>query len=274
MQVRIASRPAPDRDINEDYGFVAHGLVGVLDGVTEAPGRDNGCVHGTAWYVRRLGAHLSLINAASTALPLTDVLAAAIAATRTDHGGQCRLDEPSTPAATVCLLRHRGAEVDYLVLCDTTLVIERDNTIEIITDLRFRDTITRLRKGDPAMNVATARNRQITPAKWDHINRDGGYWIAGSNPDAAHHAMTGTVKFDGDDGIRRAALLTDGASSAVDTFAILDWPQLLDLLTIKGPLALIEQVRDAETSTMTDSDHIKRHDDATAAICLFPRSRS
>jgi hypothetical protein len=272
MHVRIASRQAPDRAVNEDYGFAGGGLVGVLDGVTEAPGRDNGCIHGTAWYVRRLGAHLVRANGNSAAIPLTDVLAEAITATRGDHEGRCRLDEPSTPAATVCLLRQRGSEVDYLVLCDTTLVIDHRHGIETITDVRFRDTIARLRRGDPSMDDPTSRNRQITPAKWDHINRDGGYWIAASNPDAAYHALTGTVTC-GEDGIRRAALLTDGASCAVDTFGILDWPQLLDLLTDQGPVTLIEQVRAAEKATITGSSHIKRHDDATAAICLFPGSR-
>lgn len=271
MEVRMASYAAPDRSENEDHGFVAAGFLGVLDGVTESSDGGNGCIHGTAWYVRHLAAHLAQVNASSPGSSLPRVLAGAIMATRADHGGYCQLDEPNTPAATVCLLRQRGSEIDYLVLCDTTLVLEHDGQIDVITDLRFRDTIARLRDVSPA-SVTTIRNRQITTAKWEHVNRDGGYWIAGSNPNAAYQALTGTLSCVGEAGVRRAALLTDGASSAVETFALLDWRGLLDLLTREGPSALIDRIRVAEGSPLNASDAIKRYDDATAAICLFPGS--
>jgi hypothetical protein len=71
--------------------------------------------------------------------------------------------------------------------------------------------------------------------------------------------------------VRRAALLTDGASCAVEEFELFGWRELLDMLTTAGPLALIQRVRVAE---LDDYDGLarpryKRHDDATAALCLF-----
>jgi hypothetical protein len=68
-----------------------------------------------------------------------------------------------------------------------------------------------------------------------------------------------------------ARLLTDGASAAVEQFELLDWPGLLDVLTDHGPQELIRLVREAEAA---DHDgharpRYKRHDDATAALCLF-----
>ena len=65
--------------------------------------------------------------------------------------------------------------------------------------------------------------------------------------------------------------MTDGASAAVEQFGLFDWDGLWDILTVDGPAELIRRVRVAE-----DADHdgsrrprYKRHDDATAAICLF-----
>ncbi|GAB1689713.1 hypothetical protein [Krasilnikovia sp. M28-CT-15] len=66
-------------------------------------------------------------------------------------------------------------------------------------------------------------------------------------------------------------MLTDGASAAVDQYQLLDWRGLLDVLTDHGPHELIRRVREAETA---DGDgharrRYKRHDDASAALCLF-----
>src|SRR2546430_8328643 len=57
MEVRLASIAAPGRP-NEDYALAVGDLVAVFDGVTQPDGVVNGCVHGPAWYVRRLVAHL------------------------------------------------------------------------------------------------------------------------------------------------------------------------------------------------------------------------
>jgi hypothetical protein len=102
-----------------------------------------------------------------------------------------------------------------------------------------------------------------------------GYWIAAANPDAAYQAVTGAFPLTGSNAVRRAALLTDGASCAVEQYDLLDWPGLLDLLTEHGPQELINRVRAVER---VDSDghtrpRYKRHDDATAILCLFSQER-
>jgi hypothetical protein len=88
---------------------------------------------------------------------------------------------------------------------------------------------------------------------------------------AAHEAVTGAMTLRGPDRVRRAALLTDGASCVVEEFELFGWRELLAVLTADGPLALIERVRAAE---LDDYDghtrpRYKRHDDANAALCLF-----
>ncbi|GAA3737812.1 protein phosphatase 2C domain-containing protein [Plantactinospora mayteni] len=275
MRVRSASAPAPGRLENEDHVFQYGELVGVLDGATVPDGFDTGCVHGPAWYVRRLAARLGLAAADRPAAALTGNLAAAILAVRADHGGTCDLDHPGTPSATVCLLRHGGDHVDYLVLCDSPLVLDLGERVQVISDERLRTAMADLRqKATTAARVGgeadpATRFRRAVALQREQMNQTHGYWVAAANPDAAYHAVAGSLPLHGPERVRRAALLTDGASVAVEQFGLFDWRGLLDLLSEAGPGELIRRVRLVEAGDGQRRSGFKRHDDATAALCEF-----
>ncbi|GHA63413.1 hypothetical protein GCM10010305_00930 [Streptomyces termitum] len=95
-------------------------------------------------------------------------------------------------------------------------------------------------------------------------NTPGGYWVVAADPQAAHHALTGTEPATD---IQRAALLTDGAARPVTTFHTTDWNGLLDLLTHHGPRATIHTIRETEHSDphLNRRPRSKQHDDATIA---------
>src|SRR5262249_23881948 len=101
-------------------------------------------------------------------------------------------------------------------------------------------------------------------------NRPGGYWIAASDPSAVNHVLTGAVPVTA---VRRVAMLTDGATRAIDPFGLYDWPKLLDLVASQGPKALVDQVRATEASA-PQGIHWPRNklsDDATVIYCSgFP----
>ncbi|MFD0785325.1 hypothetical protein ACFQZ8_15570 [Micromonospora azadirachtae] len=278
MRVRSASAAAPGRDVNEDVVFRFGSLVGVLDGATVPDGFATGCVHGPEWYVRHLAARIGLAEAARPTASLMSNLAAAILAVRADHGGQCDLDHPGTLSSTVCLLREGGDQVDYLVLCDSPLVLDAGGRVTVVSDDRLdramaelRETVAMVPSG-AAADRAT-RFRQAVGLQRERMNRTHGYWVAAADPDAAYHAVTGTVPLRGPGALRRAALLSDGASSAVEQFGLFDWPGLLDLVSTEGPGALIDQVRTAERDL---SDRLRRHkraDDASVLLCEFGPDR-
>ncbi|WP_223884132.1 hypothetical protein [Micromonospora craniellae] len=99
-----------------------------------------------------------------------------------------------------------------------------------------------------------------------------GYWVAAADPDAAYQAVVGTLPLRGPEALRRAVLLTDGASVAVEEFGLLDWADLLDVVSAGGPGALVDLVRAAERD---HPDRPRRHkpaDDASAVYCEFTRS--
>jgi hypothetical protein len=282
MEVSVASQPTPGRHTNGDFAFALPDLVGVLDGVSAPDPLDTGCHHGPSWYVRRLGAHIVAAHRRRADVPLADLLAESIALTAADHDGTCDLLHPGTPASTVCLVRVSSNTLEYLVLCDSPLVVDRSGTVTVATDPRFAAAVADLRGsalrgthriGSPEHAAAV---RRVVTQQRARTNREDGYWIAAADPTAAHHAVTGTLPLTGADRVTRAALLTDGAASAVDQFHLYDWHGLLDVLTDAGPQELIRQVRAAEAADSggLGSPRYKRHDDATAVLCLFDGSTS
>ncbi|MFG2055471.1 hypothetical protein ACGFI9_15740 [Micromonospora sp. NPDC048930] len=273
MRVRSATDPAPGRLENEDVVFRFGPLVGVLDGATVPEGFDTGCVHGPAWYVRHLAARIGLAIAARPAATLMSSLAAAILGVRADHGDQCDLDHPGTPSATVCLLREGGDQVDYLVLCDSPLVLDTGGEVSVVSDDRLAAAMADLRRTAEALPGndldPQLRFRRSVTVQRARMNRTHGYWAAAADPDAAYHAVTGTLPLRGPGALRRAALLSDGASCAVDQFGLFDWAGLLDVTVAEGPEGLIGRVRAAERDHPERLRRHKRTDDASVALCEF-----
>jgi hypothetical protein len=275
LEVRLATAAAPGR-ANEDYALAFGGLVAVFDGVTQPSGLDTGCVHGPAWYVRRLATRLCDAYSADSEATLSRLLADAIDVVRGDHGNGCDLANPGTPASTVCALKTSGDRAEYLVLCDSPLVLDTGAGLTVVADDRLSRTVAQIRErtlipGGADGVVQAERLRAFTPEKYQHINRPAGYWIASVDPQAAFEALTGSVPLSGPGRLRRAVLLTDGASCAVDEYGLLDWAPLLDLVSTAGPAELIRQVRAVERADPQGVKHVryKRHDDATVAVCRF-----
>lgn len=274
MMIATATEAAPGRSHNEDQVMVHGRVVAVFDGVTPVAGFDSGCVHGVAWYVATLAGHLAGAVDNEPDAALSGLVAEAISRTGTSHDGLCDLANPSTPAATACVIRVGDERLEYLLLSDSYLVTDDGHDIEVLTDPRFERAMATIRREQPrddhGASEREARLRYFR-RKQQLTNTDEGYWVAAADPWAAHRAVTGTFPLTGERAIRRAALLTDGATRAVDTFALFGWRELLDLITDKGPEELIRRVREAEAADATKAarPRFKRHDDATVALCRF-----
>jgi hypothetical protein len=157
-----------------------------------------------------------------------------------------------------------------LVLGDTTILLEESAGIRVVTDDRL-EHVAAVQHGamhEHATGSADHAHRfaDLVTEQRRHRNHPDGFWVASTDPDAARHALTGTVPRHG---LRRVAVLSDGATRLVDRFGLLDWPGFLDILAEQGPDALIQQVRAAEASDPEGRrwPRGKRHDDASAAFC-------
>lgn len=243
LQVTYATLPAPGC-VNEDYVLAGPSWVVVLDGATARRGVDSGCAHDVPWLVRTLAAGIAARMEAER--PLREVLSDSVLATMDCHGDACDLANPNSPSATVAMLRRTGHRLDYLVLCDSPIVIQRvDGDVVVIDD----DRAERLPGGRPYSQELVERSR----------NRPGGFWVASTRPEAAFEAVSGSI---GVEVVRGVGMVTDGVSRLVSRYGR-TWEQVVSLLDERGPAAVLAAVRREEHADGVTRPG-KPHDDATA----------
>jgi hypothetical protein len=119
LRVTAHSEPGSPDKPNEDAIVISVDTVAVLDGATART--DTGCIHGVAWFVRRLAEAL----VEHSDLTASDSLASAISETAGQHRGTCDLEHPGAPSAALGIVQARDGVLRYLLLGDVTLAIER-----------------------------------------------------------------------------------------------------------------------------------------------------
>ncbi|MFE3930440.1 hypothetical protein ACFX44_25025 [Streptomyces sp. YIM B13508] len=245
-------------------------LAVVLDGLSTA-GLSTGCRHGVPWFVAHLGGHL-MATLADPSVTLPDGLASALERVAAIHP-ECDLANPGTPSATVAVLRQRYGVLDYLVLADSPVVLEGtsgDHTV--ITDLRVDEVLPELRAEVEQYETHTSKHREalqrLVLAQRQVRNTPDGYWVAGANPEAARHCITGSAKIGN---VRSAAVMSDGVSRLVTEYGMSTWKEMFTLLRMDGPRGLIETVRQTEATDPTGRrwPRYKSGDDATVAFCQW-----
>ncbi|MER5276921.1 protein phosphatase 2C domain-containing protein [Streptomyces sp. NPDC002809] len=261
MSIQLMSEAGAVGGPNEDFVAAEGTTVVVLDGVSTVPGNGSGCHHGTAWFAGELAGRL-LEHAQAPEGGLDDALYRALTDVVGSHGDACDLSVPDPPAAALAVVRERRGRMEYLVLCDCTIVADVAGTVRRITDDRLSGLDLPERRAvleDPTPAAYAA----LLEAKRRRRNTPGGYWVAAGEPAAAWAAVKGSFPV-GD--VRRIALMTDGVSCAVDRYRLMDWAGLLDTLEDE-PTALVRRIREAEqkASRGTRNSLTKLHDDATAA---------
>ena len=253
---------------NEDWLACSSDLIVVLDGATVRT--ETGCSHGPAWFARKLGAAI-ISHAASRSRALPDVLSASIRDVAALHADTCDLSDPAAPSAAAAIVRIEDDTIRYLVLGDVTIAADIAGEVVAISDDRVSSTALDQRReadsfliGTPEKTAAMQRMKKVELAA---KNTAGGYWIAGSDPSAPEHAITGEWRTSD---VARLAVMTDGAARIVNLFRRADWRGTLDLLKADGPERLISDVRRIENA---DSDgrrypRNKKSDDASAVYAV------
>jgi hypothetical protein len=272
MRISLATDPSTSGWPNEDFAAAAPGVAVLLDGAGSPGGRESGCKHGVAWFARTLGG-LVLANAGDLSQSLTQALSSGIEQVSSLHRGTCDLNHPGTPSATVIITRRHAGIIEYLVLCDSILLLSRnDGDILVVSDTRLDDLSARLRPGYrrlPADSAEREAGRQDYLTELDAArNKPDGYWVAATDPDAAGHALAGAEP---EGTLTSVALLSDGAGRLVERYHEATWPQVASILTEQGTAELIRRVRAAEAGDPEGRrwPRSKLRDDATALYWPF-----
>ena len=190
------------------------------------------------------------------------------------HTGTCDLNHPGTPSTTVVMARLRPDAVEYLVLGDSTLLIDRaGQEPAVLTDQRIEEVAVAEQEAMKALPTGTpehfAARIRFVGRQRELRNRPGGYWITSTDPGAADQAFTGAVPAGG---LRTVTLLSDGATRFVE-FGLGSWPTLLALLGTEGINAVFDRIRAAEASDPGGArwPRAKQHDDAAIVHFSSPQ---
>ena len=271
MHVSMATSAGKADQPNEDFTGAVPCAAVLVDGAG-IPGTESICSHGVAWYAHRLGGALLGSLSRDDGQDLVAILASAIAGIAADHRATCDITNPSSPQATVVIVRAHEGRLDYLLLADCFLVLDQvRGGPRVITD--EREVTTRRMCLAPLDGIArgTPEYDRIRDSCIEALqarrNQPGGYWIAKDDPRAAQEAVTGSRPLDEVDGV---ALLSNGASRIVSPYGVTDWPGVLELLSASGPAEIIRRVRQAEARG-PQGPSVGTADDATVAHCRLPR---
>ncbi|MEU4565747.1 hypothetical protein [Micromonospora sp. NPDC023956] len=273
MRISMATSVGRAGQSNEDFVGAVPGAAVLLDGAG-IPGSESICSHGVAWYTHRLGGALLGRLSRDDGRGLAEILAATIVEIAADHYGTCDITNPSSPQATVVIVRAHRGRLDYLLLADSFLVLDQvSGGLQVVTD--EREVTTRRVCSVPLDGVprGTPEYERIRDSCVEALrarrNQPGGYWIAKDDPHAAEEAVTGSRPLHDLNGV---VLLSNGASRIVSPYGLTDWPGLLELLNANGPADIIRRVRQAEALAAEGPD-APIPDDATVAHCTdLPRS--
>jgi hypothetical protein len=258
MRVTMASVAKRIGRANEDFAGAAPTAAVLIDGAG-IPGTESICRHGVAWYANRLGCALLGLLSLVPGRSLSVLLAEVIEQVTDEHRETCDVVNPLSPSATVAILRLSEGLLEYLVLGDSVLVLDRPDDAPFVVHDPREVIISRSYESKlEAVSESGEEYRRILRELRAHRNQPGGFWLAKDDPRAADEAITGSCPISE---LTGAVLLSNGASRIVDRFQLADWPGVIALLASSGPAEVIHRVRQAE------AHHAVAADDATIAYC-------
>jgi hypothetical protein len=268
MQVELASRRSPLTAVNHDFVIATSSVVVVVDGQPVSPSLETGCVHDGQWFVCQLGTELIRLATSKVGTALTESLSQAIVNVNALHPA-CRLSNPGIASAAVAILRERDDTIDYLIVGDTTILIDEPSGLQVVTDKPIVKSVRQQGAQEP--HDVLAIDQMASPVgQGRHRDSMVRAPVVATNPDIAEDALTGTLTRKG---LGRAAVLSKGVGRLIDSIGLMGWPGLLDLLDREGPEALINRVRVAEESGPNrrpwSPDNMP--EDATAVYLSFSR---
>jgi hypothetical protein len=268
------SQPAGG-DINEDAVGWSDRAAWVIDGATGLGFASLSDDESDArWLARRLSQSFAR-HADDLACPLVEVLRHAVAEARAELLARCAtLPEPYlAPSACAAIARLAGDRLEYAVLGDCTLLVPTADGLCALRDGRVAELerpilahLAALRQsGVTERNALRAEIFPRVVAMRSRINRADGYWALGLDPDAATHAISGTLQ------PRPGApllLASDGLTRLFDLFGACTVEQFYAAALAEGLPALLDRLRALEHADAEGERcaRIKSSDDASGLL--------
>lgn len=270
-RIEVAERPGVGLDgavrPSEDVVVVLPNAVVLLDGATTL----DPAVPSGGWYASRLAGELAGRLTGYQNTDVADLLAASIRTVARDH----ELTPGKSPSSTVALLRWTDSTIEGLVLADTPIVAFTEAGPSVLADTRlesmprgagYRDRLADGGGYDDNHLVALRKAGEVMATR---RNVEGGFWVAETDPDAAHHAQRTTWSRDE---VTTVLMASDGVTCGLSPYGVFtDWQDLRDVALTKGPEAVLDRVRAAENQDPAGTrwPRPKPHDDQALVVVDF-----
>jgi hypothetical protein len=234
-------------------------VVVLLVGASVPDGVDTVCVHTAGWFVRRLGVAILDVAEREVRRPLSQDLASAISNVSALHMRTCHLNELPGPSAAVAILREQEEMVDFLVFGNVTVVLDESLGIRVVSGTQLEE---------PTHVEQRALNKHVGElpnlGKPDRGSAD--FSGVGSNYLITDYALTGTTYRRG---LRRAALLSNGAAQLLNDLGSVDWLSWLNFLEENGSKNTIHRPLEFQPPNPERPNLHKIQHDTTAVMCYF-----
>jgi len=266
--VTVTSWPAsPDRENEDSTASTPHVAV-VVDGAGIPSSLRSGCSHSVAWYSRTLATTFQL-HLADPCVTMQDALRSAIAEVVAKHENTCDLSAGS-PSATVAAWRVTGSDLEYFVLCDSSLLLSfTDGRHLEVTDDRLGQVVgpwveaTTAQRAHGGLSISPDEIRAASRQAVESLrNSPGGFWCCHNDPAAADEALQGSIPLAA---LRGVVLATDGATRGIHLLGSHTLEETIEAALSGTPDELLRQIRateDAQAQSLTQQA-VKVHDDAT-----------
>ena len=276
---------AVPRSVNEDAIGYHGNAAWVIDGATGIGGALLEAPSDAAWLAQTASRLIGDALAEDPERPTVDLLRAVMTGCRTALAReQVRPAEGSheLPSAAFAMVRILDgvAEITTLADCRVVAIDEAgeprlfgSSALDAI-ESRTLAAARAIRLREPAIDP-DALKAQLLPrlrANRALMNRDGGYWVLGTDPAAAEHAWQTTIAVRPG---QRLAIASDGFLRLVELFGT---ATPADLLAITDPargadwLARLRRL-EAEPDSLLSHVRVKRHDDASLIVCTWEDMR-
>jgi hypothetical protein len=270
----VTSWPASKDRENEDSTANTPQVAVVVDGAGIPASLRSGCSHSVAWYSQALATTFQ-VHLADPRVRMRDALRSAIAEVVARHEDTCDLAAGS-PSATVAAWRITGSDLEYLVLCDSSLFLSfTDGRNLEVTDDRLGQVIApwvEAATAQPAPGGLSISRDELHAASRQAVellrNTAEGFWCCHNDPAAADEALQGSIPLAA---LRGAVLATDGATRGIHLLGTHTLEETIEAALSGTPDELLRQIRaaeDAQAQSLT-LHAVKVHDDATLVSVKF-----
>lgn len=267
--------------VNEDCVGYAGAAAWVIDGATGVGGQLTSAPSDAAWLAQTANRLLTEAFAADPQEDSRTLLRSVLAACRDALAReQVRAVQAAheLPSAAFAMVRVLGGEVEITTLADCRVVARDAKGIARLYGSSPLDAradamgaaIREMLLRDPGMSRAQLVERLMPDlqAMRRTMNREGGYWVLGTEPAAADHVWQARLPLQHG---ARFAIASDGFLRLHELFGALAPEDFLALESEGSWLAALEGLRELERAPDPQQRfaRVKAHDDASLIVCRW-----